>query len=60
MLTILAEGFPFDRVDLYWVNGKLFFWELTFYPWTGYAQFTPDNFDFELGKPFILLSKLVN
>lgn len=46
----LSEDFPFVRVDLYYVNNKIYFGELTFYPWTGYVQFTPDEFDFELGK----------
>ncbi len=47
---ILSEDFPFVRVDLYNVEGKIYFGELTFYPWTGYVQFTPDSFDYELGK----------
>lgn len=46
----LSDGFPFVRVDLYNVDGKIYFGELTFYPWTGYVQFTPDKFDFTLGK----------
>lgn len=46
----LSEDFPFVRVDLYNVEGQIYFGELTFYPWTGYVQFTPDSFDFELGK----------
>jgi hypothetical protein len=54
--NILASDFPFVRVDLYWVNGKVYFGELTFYPWTGYVQFDPDEFDFTLGKHFILPS----
>ena len=45
----LSEDFPFVRVDLYNVEGKVYFGELTFYPWTGYVQFKPDSFDFELG-----------
>lgn len=52
--NILAEDFPFVRVDLYWVNGKIYFGELTFYPWTGYVQFEPDQFDYQLGECFIL------
>lgn len=52
--NILAEDFPFVRVDLYWVNGKVYFGELTFYPWTGYVQFKPDEFDFILGEKFNL------
>lgn len=46
----LSKDFPFVRVDLYNIEGKIYFGELTFYPWTGYVQFTPDSFDFELGN----------
>ena len=46
----LSADFPFVRVDLYNVDGKIFFGELTFSPWTGYVQFTPDEFDFILGE----------
>lgn len=46
----LSADFPFVRVDLYNIDGKIYFGELTFYPWTGYVQFTPDEFDFTLGK----------
>lgn len=46
----LSADFPFVRVDLYNVDGKIYFGELTFYPWTGYVQFTPDKFDFTLGN----------
>ncbi|WP_339243311.1 ATP-grasp fold amidoligase family protein [Paenibacillus sp. FSL F4-0243] len=52
--NILAVDFPCVRVDLYWVNGRVYFGELTFYPWTGYVSFTPDKFDYELGEKFIL------
>ena len=50
----LSEDFPYVRVDLYNVSGKIYFGELTFYPWSGYVQFEPDSFDYELGKEFIL------
>ena len=48
----LSKEFPFVRVDLYNIGGKIYFGELTFYPWTGYVQFTPDEFDIELGSYF--------
>lgn len=51
---ILSRGFPFVRVDLYLVNQKVYFGELTFYPWSGYVQFAPDKFDYELGEKFVL------
>lgn len=50
----LSREFPHVRVDLYNVDGKIIFGELTFYPWSGYVKFTPDIFDFELGKKFNL------
>jgi len=50
----LSEDFPFVRVDLYSIQGKIYFGEMTFYPWSGYVKFTPDSFDFELGIKFVL------
>lgn len=46
----LSEDFPFVRVDLYYLENLVIFGELTFYPWSGYVQFKPDSFDFELGS----------
>ena len=51
----LSGDFPFVRVDLYYVKGKVYFGELTFYPWAGYVQFEPDDFDLTLGENFNLL-----
>lgn len=48
----LSSGFPFARIDLYNIKGKIYFGEITFYPWSGYVQYTPDNFDYELGACF--------
>lgn len=48
----LSEDFPFVRVDLYNVAGEIYFGELTFYPWSGYVQYTPDEADFMFGKEF--------
>ena len=50
----LSEGFPYVRVDLYNNGGRIYFGELTFYPWSGYVQYEPDEFDYELGKAFHL------
>ena len=50
----LGARFPQVRVDLYNVNGKIIFGELTFYNASGYTQFDPDEFDFEMGKHFRL------
>ncbi len=48
----LSEDFPFARIDLYSVAGKVYFGEITFYPWSGYMEFEPDEFDFVLGEKF--------
>ena len=50
----LAEGFPAVRVDLYVVKDKIYFGELTFFPWSGYVVFDPDQFDFDAGEKFVL------
>ena len=50
----LSEDFPYVRVDLYCIKNKIYFGEMTFYPWTGYVQFDPDEFDYVLGKDFEL------
>lgn len=49
-----AKDFPHVRVDFYNIDGQIVFGELTFYNGSGYKDFTPDEFDFELGKKFIL------
>ena len=46
---ILSKDFPFVRVDLYYIKGKVYFGELTFYPWSGYVKFSPQEFDYKLG-----------
>ena len=51
---VLCKDFPAVRVDLYSVQGKIYFGELTFFPWSGYVQYTPDDFDFEMGRRFVL------
>ncbi len=45
----LSEGLPFLRVDLYEINGKVYFGEMTFYPASGMGAFSPDEWDFRLG-----------
>ena len=49
---ILSKDFPYARIDLYDVGGKVVFGEITFYPWSGYVKFTPPEFDIQLGLYF--------
>ena len=53
----LSKKFPSVRVDLYNLEGKILFGELTFYPWSGYVSYKPDKFDYVLGKRFVLPKK---
>lgn len=56
----LSNDFPCVRVDLYWVNHRIYFGELTFYPWTGYVVFDPREFDMILGEKFSLPEKMLD
>lgn len=44
----LAKDRPFVRVDLYLIDGKGYFGELTFYPASGLGAFTPLEWNFRL------------
>lgn len=46
----LSQGMPFVRVDFYEIKGKIYFGELTFYPGSGFEEFTPELADLELGN----------
>lgn len=49
---VLSAPFPHVRVDMYNINGKIIFGELTFFNASGYVQFTPDTFDYKMGEKF--------
>ena len=46
----LASEIPFVRVDLYNVNGHIYFGEMTFYPASGFGFFNPEEWDLKLGQ----------
>lgn len=50
----LSEGFKFVRVDLYEVDGVVYFSELTFAPCGGYMPFEPAEWDRKLGDHITL------
>ena len=54
---ILSRDFPFLRVDFYEVNGRLYFGELTFYPGSGFEEFSPKMYDEMLGSWLVLPNK---
>ena len=46
----LSEGIPHVRVDLYNINGKIYFGELTFFHWSGFMPYEPDEWDYKFGS----------
>lgn len=54
--TKLADKFPFVRVDLYSINGKILFGEMTFYPADARKDFHPKKYNAILGS-YITLPK---
>lgn len=46
----LAFGIPFSRIDLYLVDGEVYFGEITFYPASGLGEFTPGQWNDVLGQ----------
>ena len=54
----LSQNNPFLRVDLYEVNEKVYFGEMTFYPASGLGRFTPEDWDHKMGEWLELPSKI--
>lgn len=50
MARILSRDIPFLRVDLYEIDGRVYFGELTFTPCAGMMPFDPPSADLEIGK----------
>jgi hypothetical protein len=50
----LGRSFDYIRVDLYNVDGEIFFGELTPYPASGFDRFDPASFDSEIGAKWEL------
>lgn len=55
----LAKPFPFVRVDLYSINGKIYISEMTFTPAKGTLILDDDKCDFEMGE-WLDISKYIN
>lgn len=47
--TAVSEGFPYVRVDLYNLSGKIYFGEATFFPTGGFAELIPKEWNLVLG-----------
>jgi len=57
LAELLGRPFDYIRVDLYLVDGNIYFGELTNYPTSGHAPFIPDSLDFIWGSQWKLTPK---
>ena len=46
----LSQKMSFSRIDFYEIDKRLYFGEITFFPGSGFEEFTPESADEELGK----------
>ena len=56
LARILSKNIAFLRVDLYEINDKIYFGELTFHPCAGFMPFKPKEWDEKLGEMISLPS----
>jgi hypothetical protein len=50
MAEALSEGYPHVRVDLYYLQDRIYFSELTYTPEAGFIQWQPRKLDYQLGR----------
>lgn len=46
----LSQNIPHVRIDLYNINGEIYFGEFTFFHWGGMVPFVPEEWDYKLGS----------
>ncbi|MCC7520037.1 MAG: glycosyltransferase [Flavobacteriaceae bacterium] len=59
LAEILADRFPYVRIDFYQIENKIIFGEVTFYPGDGKYEFFPDEYNKIIGDQ-LQLPKMVN
>lgn len=55
----LSDGIPHVRVDLYEINGKIYFGEMTFFHFSGWKKFEPRYYDELFGSWITLPNKII-
>ena len=60
MAEIIAKPFPFVRVDLYNIDGKIYFSEMTFTPAKGTLILDDDKCDYEMGEWLDIKEFIIN
>ena len=46
----LSKDIPHVRIDFYDIYGKIYFGEMTFYHWSGFTPFSPEEWDYKMGE----------
>lgn len=46
----LGKELPQARIDLYNINGRIYFGEITFFHWSGLKPFVPEEWDYRFGS----------
>ena len=46
----LSRGHSFMRVDLYQINGQVYFGEFTFFHASGFSTYNPEEWDYKMGE----------
>lgn len=46
---VLSKNIPYLRVDLYEIDGEVFFSEMTLYPGAGFVWYQPDEYNYVIG-----------
>jgi hypothetical protein len=57
LAATLSQGIPHVRVDLYDINGAIYFGEFTFTHWSGFVPFNPEEWDYTFGSWLTLPAK---
>ena len=55
----LSKDIKFSRIDLYVINDKEYFGEITFYPAAGFGRFTPADWNERLGELINLKGNII-
>ena len=50
LAEVLSAGMPHVRVDLYDIDGRIYFGEYTFYHMSGFQPFRPEEWDYTFGS----------
>lgn len=51
----LSTSFDYIRIDLYAIDNRIYFGEMTNYPASGFGPWRPQRFDFELGEKWRII-----